>query len=75
MIMSRKQAYEDYLNQYGTKIDNSIRKANEKQESRIVIETKIPQEIMDKLKACGYKLELTLGNSLNPNFLIVSWDE
>lgn len=74
-MISRKQAYEDYLQDYRLKIDNMINKANTEQETRIIINKMPPKIIINELEKAGYELTQTIGDQVNPKYLIINWGE
>ena len=83
-MLTREQAYKDYLDQYRTEIDKLIKKANIKHKTYINISIDKPKEIIDELKSMGYiikkfnpeSIKLERGDTLHvpPNYEI-RWDK
>lgn len=83
-MLTREQAYKDYLDKYRAEIDNMIHKANGKHKTHINISADKPKEIIDELKEAGYKIKefdpnpikLASGRTLQmPVCYEISWDE
>lgn len=82
MIMSKEEAYKDYLDKYRDEIDNMIHKANEKHETHIQISIETPKEIIDELRKYGYELvekppiefKIKKETYSTPKYYTMSWE-
>lgn len=73
-MLSREQAYNDYLNKYRIKIDNMINEANNNQETYINLNIDTPQPILDELKKEKYDIIAILRtNPYEKEHYEISW--
>lgn len=57
-MLTREQAYKDYLDQYEIKVNNLINQANNGQKNYIRLSLDAPKSIIDKLKDNGYDVKI-----------------
>lgn len=61
-MLTREQAYNEFLDKYEIKVNNLINQANDEQRNHIELNINVPKSIIDKLKDNGYDVK-TLVNA------------